>query len=102
MGWFSNLYVRVKRLFVGNVDVSKLVLKIQAAVVRSCGYLPMAETIVALVLMGNPAVTVVSAVANKVCAAVKKPPSLLTSGLVGGEKPKPTVDGVEIEGEWIK
>lgn len=93
-GWLARL--------LGGTD-SRLVVKIQAATVKACGFLPMAETVAALVAAGNPAVTTATLIAKKICVAVTAPrPAILGLSSMSGEVANPIiVDGVVIEGEFI-
>lgn len=75
------------------------VTKIQAGAVRLCGFLPTVDTVLALLSTANPTVATASIIAKKICAAVTNAKSVST--LMGGEMPKPMVDGIVIEGEFI-
>jgi hypothetical protein len=73
-----------------------LITKVQAETVRACGFLPAVTTVSAIIATGNPQIASALSIAGAICAAVNSP----ALSLYGSQKP--TVDGVPIEGEWIK
>lgn len=86
----------IKRLF-SSVDFSKVddVLKKSAEV---CGYLPTIQTVLNILAIGNPALSTASGIATAICSALHGPrPQTLT-----GERSKPEIEGVTIEGSFIK
>lgn len=95
MSWFFNWLAGLFRVRVTN---SETVVQIQALTVRFCRFLPTVETVLALMSV-NPVISTAAVFARKICQAVTASASVPT--LMGTEKPKPMVDGVVIEGEWI-
>jgi len=88
----------ITRLFAARID-SATVHKVQAATVKACGFLPMAESVIALANAG-PAAIVPMLIAKQICAAVTSTSPLplhLTS------TPQTwIVNGVEIHGDFVK
>lgn len=97
MSWWT----RFKNWLHG-VDISDDVQLIQAMVVKSCGFLPTASTVAAILTAGNPTVLTASAIAGSICAAVKASSLVSVYGLLGGDAEVPTVNGVKIEGEFVR
>lgn len=75
-------------------DVSK----IRDLTVKVCGFLPTVGTVISILKASNPAVMGVVAVATAICEAVKPKPAA-TVGLL---TLPPAVNGVPIEGEFVK
>jgi hypothetical protein len=98
MNWLTSLF---NWFFSSGAVSPATILKVQAATVRACGFLPAAETIAQLVAPGNPGVAAASIIAQKICGAVNAP-NKMWLGAMNGEPQKPMVDGVVIEGEFIK
>jgi hypothetical protein len=82
----------------GNSD-SELIKEIRDEAVRLCGFLPTIETVAALIAV-NPVVTTGFAIARRICQAVTK--TYAASRVMGGDTLKPVVDGVVIEGHFVK
>lgn len=104
MSWLTSFFSWVFGLFGGPpAPDSAQVVAIQAAAVKACGFLPMAESVVALLGTVNPAVTTASAIASQICAAVAKAkPTAVLAGMGGGTPLTVTTNGVQIEGILIK
>lgn len=89
--WFLSMF--------GHRDDVKAV---QEAVVNLCGFLPTATSVAAMLSAGNPVVTGVMGIATAICQAVSaaqaQPGLALASFKVGYG----TVNGVPIEGDFIK
>lgn len=85
--WFRNL-------FAGR-DLSSVdgVLRETA---KACGYLPKIQTVLSIFAAGNPALNTPIAIATAICNA------LHTRSTVGLMRSPPEVEGVPIEGDWIK
>jgi len=88
----------LKTLFAARID-GPTIHKIQAATVKACGFLPMAESVLALTSAG-PAAISVALVARQICAVVTSTtpqPLQLTSTL-----PRTwIVNGVEVHGDFV-
>jgi len=94
MSWFLDW---ITRLFAARID-SATVHRVQAATVKACGFLPMAESVIALANAG-PAAIVPMLIAKQICAVVTSTslPLQLTSA------PQTwIVNGVEIHGDFVK
>jgi hypothetical protein len=110
MSWFSSITSWISNLFFPSLpdggDPEK-VAKIQAAAVKICGFLPMAETVAQILGTANPAVFTVSSVANSICKAVTKTPmpTPIAASLMSGAKEAPqtygTVNGVPVQGVFV-
>ncbi len=109
MNWLSSALSWVLGLF-GSPPITgdpTKVAQIQAQVVKACGFLPMAETVVAILAQGNPAVLTVAAVATSICRVVSKVPTpIATMGLmsIGDVEDPPVygeVNGVPVQGVFV-
>jgi hypothetical protein len=107
MSWLSSTLSWVLGLFYpqSTGDPTK-VAQIQATAVKVCGFLPMAETVTAILAQGNPAVITVSAVASTICKVVTKVPTpIATMGLMSGDAESPPVygevNGVPVQGVFV-
>lgn len=109
MSWFTGLFSWLTNLF-SKSDNSQLIVKIQAATVKACGFLPMAESVASLIA-ANPTVLAIEAIANSICSVVKftKPQTtmiMVDSGILGSPTvPGPDVwivNGVLVHGEFVK
>lgn len=101
MSWVTGLVSWFMGLFgVVTTDTDEVV-KIQAAAVRLCGFLPTVETVVALIgaVAPVPGASMGTVVAKRICEAVTK--SKAAMKVLGSEPLKPIIDGVVIEGEWV-
>lgn len=88
------------------------VAQIQAAAVKACGFLPMADSVAALVAAQNPAVASVTLVAAQICRVVlSRPTAQPTMGLMSSDQSPdappvaPTwgeINGVPIQGVFIR
>jgi hypothetical protein len=69
-----------------SVVVGSLPEEVQSIAVRTCGYLPLAETVAALVAaFGGPAIPgIATAIAGEICGAVVKPQGRSTTRYVRG------------------
>ena len=83
-----------------NIDLGKTVQAVQLATLNSCNYLPMATSVAAVILAGNPAVVTAASVSSAICAALKKAKAAGT--LLGGAPMPIEVEGVIIEGDFVK
>jgi hypothetical protein len=101
MAWLTGFLGWVGSLFGVTSASTDEVVKIQAAAVRLCGFLPTMETVLALMaaVVPVPGMSVGAVVAKKICFAVNNAKKI--SSLVGDEQLKPMIDGVVIEGEFI-
>lgn len=70
--------------------------KVRDLTVKVCGFLPTVGTVLAILKASNPAVMGVVAVAAAICEAVKPKPVAALAAL------PPAVNGVKIEGEFVK
>jgi hypothetical protein len=83
------------------------VAQIQATAVKVCGFLPMAETVTAILVQGNPAVLTVSAVASSICKVVTRVPTpIATMGLMSASDVEDPpvygeVNGVPVQGVFV-
>lgn len=84
--WFSSRNIKA------DVDA------VQNATVQACGFLPTAATVGNILAAGDPNMLAATAVATAICAAVTKP----TAPVMGLIEPVPTVNGVPIEGTFVK
>jgi hypothetical protein len=98
MSWLTSLF---NWFFSSGAVDSATITKVQAATVKLCGFLPAAQTVAQLIAPGNPGVAVASVLAQKICGAVNAPTKMWL-GVMNGEAQRPMVDGVVIEGEFIK
>ena len=71
--------------------------KVRLATVRCCGFLPTVGSVAAILSAGNPSVLGVTAVAAAICEVVKAHKWTLVQA--GGP---PTLNGIIIEGDWVK
>lgn len=92
------MWKRLKLWWAG-VDLNRLVASIQAMTVSSCNFLPMATSVAAVVLAGNPAVVTAASVSSAICAAIKRSQSV--GGLLGDSPMPIEVDGIVIKGEFV-
>jgi hypothetical protein len=81
--------------------------KIRLATERTCGFVPTVATVASIITAANPTVVGVAAIALAICQAVtrhKMAVSLYSIGDFDGEKitAPPTLNGIVIEGEWVK
>jgi len=100
MSWFS----WIKSLFSPSTD-PKQVLAIQILAVRVCGFLPMAETVVNLVAVTNPAVGSIAEgtmlVAKQICKIITEvPPTPAAAVLTLAGEPIPELVGGAAIHEW--
>lgn len=93
------MWARLKFWWAG-VNLDKMVNDVQAMVTTSCNFVPMATSVAAVILAGNPAVVSAAATAAAICAAIKRARS--TGSLLGDNPIEIVVDGVVIEGVFIK
>jgi hypothetical protein len=102
MSWFTGLFGWLGSLFGFSTPNTAEVVKIQASAVKLCGFLPTVETIIALMgaVTPVPGVGLGVTISKKICAAVTK--SNAVAKIHGAGELKPEVDGVIIEGEFIK
>lgn len=78
------------------VDFGKIddVLKESAKI---CGFLPTIQTVINILAIGNPALITASGIAGAICGAIN---NRSAQSLMGGGKP--TIEGVQIDGSFIK
>lgn len=103
MNWLSGIFVWLASLFNGSTSISEIVTKVQAYTVQLCGFLPMAESVVAL-LGATPVATGAMVIARKICAAVQVEVQERSTVLTLGGDDKPTtviVDGVVVQGTFV-
>jgi hypothetical protein len=88
---------------------SDVVVSIQSISVQLCGFLPMAESVVALLSATYPGIaaplSVASQVARSICqAASAQKPAFIAADTVGAwQQPATvTVNGVPVTGTWVK
>jgi hypothetical protein len=98
MNWIDSFFHWLATWF-SSAPEGSTVAKVQAATVKACGFLPTAETVVALIPLQHPAKDMAVLLARKICTAVTK--SYTASRTMGEPKLLPEVDGVIIEGEYI-
>jgi hypothetical protein len=108
MSWISSFFNWLGSFVKSGPDPAKIT-AIQAAVVKACGFLPMAESVAAMLSAGNPAVVTVSAIANQICVIVKNAPTPvapLTLAGVSGQAATMTqwgtVNGVPVQGVFVR
>jgi hypothetical protein len=94
MNWIDSIIDWVVGWF--NTSANPRVVAVREVTVELCGFLPTVETVVNLIA-ANPVSTTAVMIAKKICAAVSP-----DNGTAKTSLRKPTVDGVEIEGEWIR
>ena len=94
MNWFSGFWVWMKGWFVSPDERIKTV---QEATVNVCRFLPTASTVLNLLSLSNPAMLTAEAIAYAICRALRKQPA----ALFGSGKPKPMIEGVVIEGDFV-
>lgn len=102
MGWYSAFIDWVVSLFTHNQDPNnEKVTAIQAAAVKTCGFLPMYDSVIALLATGFPPAAQVSTIANAICHAVNSQNPVAT--LVGTTQQTQTVivNGVEVTGTRV-
>lgn len=73
--------------------------KVREITVGLCGFLPTVESVTQMLQASNPIVSGVMAIARAICQAVsdEKPGVMLAI-----HKPRPTVNGVNVEGDWVQ
>jgi hypothetical protein len=100
----------LESLFGGPTVPGSIVVDIQAATVSYCKFLPLAESVEALVLKTNPAeaanVAIVDGIAKAICSAVSARPGVIpiASGFASPFPPAPSswlVNGVPVQGRFI-
>jgi len=79
-------------------DTAAQVAKVQNYTATICGFIPTAAAVGAMLTAGNPTVVGVEAIAQAICTAIT---SYRPQG-VEGDQPCPQVNGVCIEGEWVR
>jgi hypothetical protein len=98
MNWIDSFFHWLATWF-SSAPEGSTVAKVQAATVKACGFLPTAETVIALIPLQHPAKDLAVVLAKKICTAVTK--SYTASRTMGEKKMLPEVDGVLIEGEYV-
>jgi hypothetical protein len=88
-------------------DNSEQVAAIQAAAVKACGFLPMAESVASMVAAGNPAVISVTVIATQICKIVTKTKPLPAMQLISqGSGPRlqqwDAGNGLILKGAFVK
>jgi hypothetical protein len=92
--WFS----KIASWFTGP-EFDEDIEKIRLATVRVCGFLPTVGTVANILAAGNPALMGATAIAGAICAALTRKKSMAALYGDGGVA---TVEGIVIEGEWVK
>lgn len=95
MSWWKTLLSWVGW---GSTELDGQVSKVQVLTVKLCKFLPTASSVAAILTANNPAVVGVSAVATAICGAVTR----RSHSLLGDAAPKPEVNGIVVEGEYVK
>ena len=82
------------------------VAQIQAAAVQACGFLPMYESVIALLAVTTPATATATAIATSICAAITKnglKPALAEASMLGiaQQVSYVVVNGVTVKGTMV-
>lgn len=93
MNWFSRSWWS----WFGGGSLLKQVWEIQKLTTRSCGFLPTVTSALAMLTSGNATVLGISSIAKEICRAVSR-----NAVTLHGEGPKPEINEVIIEGEFIR
>lgn len=97
MSWFTGWFTAFARWWSG---IDGKVKQVQELTVKACKFLPEAASVAAMLTASNPAVVGVVAIANAICVIVNRPTPVVN--LYGGGVDDFTVNGVVVEGEWVK
>lgn len=74
--------------------VGELVAEVRDIARTTCGFLPIADTVAAILAVGNPALSAAGPIAHAICNAVTAPAA------ARGER-VPTVNGVRVKGKFV-
>lgn len=117
MDFFTPILDFLKKLLSGFLSFgassdhpSDLVAQIQALAVQLCGFLPMADSVVALLSATFPGaaapLSAASQVAHSICqaASAAKPQAFMSADTTGAwqQTATVTVNGVTVKGTWVK
>lgn len=118
MNLINTLFTLLGKLLTGFLSIGKstpdgppsdLVAKIQELTVSFCGFLPMADSVVALLSATYPTLAIplsaATQVAHSICqAASAAKPSFVAADMTGAwQQPATvTVNGVRVQGTWVK
>lgn len=117
MNFLTPIFDLLKKLFTGFLNFgasdpehpSDLVAKIQALTVQFCGFLPMADSVVALLSATFPGIaaplTAASQVAHSICQAASQVKPAVVEAAMGGtwqNTATVNVNGVNVSGVWVK
>ena len=118
MNFLSPIFDLLKKLLAGFLSFgasdqnhsSDVVVQIQALTVQFCGFLPMADSVVALLAASYPGIaaplSVASQVAHSICqaASAEKPQGFIAADATGTwqQASTVTVNGVPVTGTWVK
>lgn len=99
MNWLSGFWTWIKGWF---TSPDKRIEEVQYATVKVCSFLPTALTVSRLLALNSPGLLTAQAIAVAICTAINNQhPSALFGMGKGDNYPKPVVQGVEIEGEFV-
>jgi hypothetical protein len=83
-------------------NVNSIISQAQQVAVATCGFLPTAETIAAIVSAGDPSLKVPDAIAKAICLAVAALPKPAAQRARAMAAPPPMVGGVVVTGAFVK
>lgn len=81
------------------VEIDKIIVQVQSITRQVCGFIPIAQTITAIVTAGQ--FTEAFSIANAICAAVTAPPREAMPGARSAPRRAPFVSGVPVKGRFV-
>ena len=98
MNWLTSVWEWLAGWFFSPDDRIK---EVQKATVAVCRFLPTVTTVTNLLALQNPGLLTAQAIAVAICTAIRNQPLSTLASLGEEGQPKPTVQGVVIEGEFV-
>jgi hypothetical protein len=102
--WFAEVISWPKRFvnWVISPEFDQDVEDIRLATVRLCGFMPTVATVVNILALGRPTMLAATGVATAICVALTRKKQEQASGVATLVDTPPMIEGVVIEGEWVK
>jgi hypothetical protein len=102
--WFTTVISWPKRCidWVVSPAFDQDVEEIRLATARLCGFLPTVATVVNILALGRPTMLAATGVATAICVAITKKKQEQATGVAALLDTPPMIEGIVIEGEWVK
>jgi hypothetical protein len=102
--WFTTVISWPKRFidWVVSPAFDQDVEEIRLATARLCGFLPTVATVVNILALGRPTMLAATGVATAICVAITKKKQEQATGVAALLDTPPMIEGIVIEGEWVK